>query len=389
MKRTILLALTILISLPSFAQNIDEQKKKKERIEDEIHRIDRQLNANKDKKKASVNTLVLTQKKIQNRKNLIARIDKDIDRIDQDMAACDVNIARLNARLDTLIKYHSDMVQNAYKVRDTKIWLMYILTGKDISQSLRRWSYLKNISISINSQATKIKSTMLSLEIEKTKKQNLKLESIVNKNARTKEYDHLLSEEKKVNQMISKLSKEEKKMRAELKKKQKEVDKLNKEIERILAETIKGKGQDKAPITDYKLSSKFAENKGKLPWPVKDGIITEKFGQSFHPVFKNLKLPFNNGINISCPSGNYATSVFDGVVKQILIMPGYNQCVLVQHGEYFTFYCKLKKTVVKSGDKIKTGDNIGIIGDNEDGNAELHFQLWKGTTKQNPEHWLR
>ena len=70
-------------------------------------------------------------------------------------------------------------------------------------------------------------------------------------------------------------------------------------------------------------------------------------------------------------------------------MPGYDQCVLVQHGEYFTFYCKLKRVYVKSGDKISTGDRIGEISLNEDGNAELHFQLWKGTDKQNPENWLR
>ena len=76
-------------------------------------------------------------------------------------------------------------------------------------------------------------------------------------------------------------------------------------------------------------------------------------------------------------------------MKQILVMPGYNQCVLVQHGDYFTFYCKLKMVNVKSGDKISTGDIIGIVDtDEESGNGELHFQLWKGTQKQNPEHWL-
>jgi septal ring factor EnvC (AmiA/AmiB activator) len=76
-------------------------------------------------------------------------------------------------------------------------------------------------------------------------------------------------------------------------------------------------------------------------------------------------------------------------VKQILVMPGYNQCVLVQHGEYFTFYCKLKKVDVKSGQTVKTGAPIGTIDDSEEGNAILHFQLWKGTDKQNPETWLR
>ena len=140
---------------------------------------------------------------------------------------------------------------------------------------------------------------------------------------------------------------------------------------------------------DYALSAKFGENKGRLPWPVQNGVVIQKFGQTYHPVFKNLKMPYNNGINISSPAGSNATAVFDGVVKQVLVMPGYDQCVLVQHGEYFTFYCKLRQVFVKSGDKLSTGDRIGQISTNEDGNAELHFQLWKGTDKQNPETWLR
>ena len=133
---------------------------------------------------------------------------------------------------------------------------------------------------------------------------------------------------------------------------------------------------------DYALSAKFGDNKGRLPWPVK-GVVIQKFGQNYHPVFKNLKMPYNNGINISAAAGSTACAVFDGVVKQILVMPGYDQCVLVQHGEYFTFYCKLKRV------RVSTGGRIGDISLNEDGNAELHFQLWKGTAKQNPENWLR
>ena len=80
--------------------------------------------------------------------------------------------------------------------------------------------------------------------------------------------------------------------------------------------------------------------------------------------------------------------MFIGVVKQIVVMPGYNKCVLIQHGNYFSFYCKLATANVRPGDTVKTGDIIGTV-DTIDGMNQLHFQIWKGTAPQNPELWLR
>lgn len=172
--------------------------------------------------------------------------------------------------------------------------------------------------------------------------------------------------------------------------KRKEVEKLNREIERILSDATKEKERPdyKASAVDIALSEEFGKNKGKLPWPVKRGAIIEQFGQHNHPVFKNVKMPFNNGVNISTDAGADVSSVFDGVVKQVLMMPGYNQCILVQHGDYFTFYTKLDAVYVKSGQKVKTGEILGklAISDEE---SVIHFQLWKGTSKQDPEEWLR
>ena len=138
---------------------------------------------------------------------------------------------------------------------------------------------------------------------------------------------------------------------------------------------------------DYRLAGEFSANRGKLPWPA-EGPVIDRFGQHYHPVFTSLKLPFNNGITIALEKGAKIRAVFNGVVKQIVVMPGYNQCVLVQHGNYFSFYCKLKTTSVRPGDKVKTGDVIGEV-DTINGETQLHFQIWKDQTPQNPEQWLR
>ena len=119
-----------------------------------------------------------------------------------------------------------------------------------------------------------------------------------------------------------------------------------------------------------------------------NGPVVGRFGRQFHPVFKNLELPPNNGIDVAVGKGAEVKSVFKGVVKQVFVMPGYNQCVLIRHGNYFTFYCKLKTVNVKAGDKVGTGDVIGKV-DTINGDTQLHFEVWQNTKPQNPETWLR
>ena len=119
-----------------------------------------------------------------------------------------------------------------------------------------------------------------------------------------------------------------------------------------------------------------------------NGSVTSRFGKQYHPVFKSLQLPPNNGITIAVAPDTEVAAVFDGVVSQVSILPGYHQCILVQHGTYFTFYCKLKQVSVKAGQNIKAGDKLGVL-DVVENASVLHFQIWKGTEKQNPEKWLR
>lgn len=387
-------ALTILLVLMqifqiSYGQDISKQNAQKKKIENEIAYIDKQLSNTKSAQRKSINALNLTQKQIENRREMIYTLDKEIRGYNSGISYKSDEIDRLERRLDTLERYHEKLVYNAYKNRDSKIWFMYILSSDNIGQGVRRWSYLKNLSSSVQQQAMQISALQERLIQERSELQDLRMASISTQKQREAEYKKLSQEETKVMNTINSLKRQEKKLRNDMNKKRREVEKLNKEIERILADAVKQqKKAGKAVAVDYELSAKFSDNKGKLPWPVTNGVVVEKFGQGYHPVFRTVKLPFNNGINISTDKNAKALCIFDGVVKQILVMPGYNQCVLVQHGEYFTFYCKLKQVNVKSGQSVRRGTIIGTVDEDDEGSTILHFQLWKGTEKQNPEHWL-
>ncbi|HIT49232.1 MAG TPA: peptidoglycan DD-metalloendopeptidase family protein [Candidatus Coprenecus stercoripullorum] len=386
--RTCIIIFSIFMCLPLAAQDIDERRSQKAELEKEIALIDKQLSENISHRKQNMNNLLLTRRKMEARERIIADINMEIAEFDREISACDMNIRTLDRRLDTLRDYHGRLVLNAYKNRDTRVWYMYIFASKDISQGLRRWSYLKRLSSSVKDQADMIRSTELEIGLEKERLSVLKHNSLSARAEREKEYRLLAAEEENTGKIVNELAKQEKILKKSLEKKKKEVERLNKEIERLLAEALKEQNRKDGIVIDYELSGRFEENKGRLPWPVSDGVIVERFGQNYHPVFKNVRLPFNNGVDISVTRGSNAFCIFDGVVKQVLVMPGYSQCVLVQHGEFFTFYCKLDKVYVKRGDKLKTGDRIGSVDTADDGSCVLHFQLWKGTQKQNPENWI-
>ena len=373
-----------------FAQDTSSQEAKKAKLEREIAIIDQQLAENATRSNAMLSNLTLIRKKVSNRKAMVAESDRQIRKYSDDMYLKQRQINRLQARVDTLTDHYSRLVVSAYKNRDSRIWYMYMLASDNLGQAFRRYSYFKNLSSQMNDEARKIKAAQEELVRERESLAAMKREAQKVKDERVKELEKLRSEEAQADKVVKNLQKNRKTYQKQLSSKKKQIDALNKEIERIVANAMKGQsgssGKKQEPI-DYKLAEEFSKNKGKLPWPV-NGPVVGRFGRQFHPVFKNLELPPNNGIDVAVGKGTEVKSVFKGVVKQVFVMPGYNQCVLIRHGNYFTFYCKLKTVNVKAGDKVGTGDVIGKV-DTINGDTQLHFEVWQNTKPQNPETWLR
>ena len=386
--RIILTFLVILASASELrAQDTSAQEAKKARLEREIAIIDKQLAENSSRSSAMLSNLTLIRKKISNRKSLVAESDRQIKQISDNMYLKQRQINRLQARVDTLTNHYSRLVLSAYKNRDARIWYMYMLASDNIGQAFRRYSYFKNLSNQMNQEAKEILKMQEELVSEREQLAAMRKDAQQVKAERVKELEKLRKEEAQADNVVKKLKKNRKTYQNQLAAKKKEVVALNREIERIVAAAMKGTSKKKSEPIDYKLAEEFSKNKAKLPWPA-DGPVVGRFGRHFHPVFKNLELPPNNGMDIAVAKGTGVKAVFKGVVKQVLVMPGYNQCVLIQHGNYFTFYCKLKSVNVKAGAKVKTGDVIGTV-DTINGDTQLHFEVWKGTKPQNPESWLR
>jgi len=163
-------------------------------------------------------------------------------------------------------------------------------------------------------------------------------------------------------------------------------------------EPIATKSEDKQPVLESntyymnadeaKLASSFGALRGKMPFPVPSGFISDHFGVHKHPILKGVMIN-NNGIDIQTSPGSPVHSVYEGVVQSVVNIPGINMVVAIQHGDFFTVYSKLDNVSVSTGQRVKTGQRIGTVASSEDGTAEINFQVWKNTIRQNPESWLR
>ena len=370
------------------AQDTRAQEERKARLEREIAIIDRQLAENASQSSSMLSDLTLIRKNISNRKALVAEADAKVRRINDSIYITQKEINRLQARVDTLTSHYSRLVLSAYQNRDARIWYMYMFASDNLGQAFRRFGYFRNLSTHMKNEARTIRTMQDELAVRKDELAKMKASAEAVKKERVQELEKLRKDEAKADGVVKKLQKDRKKYQNQLAAKKKEVNALNREIARIIASamTVDSKKKEKKPV-DLKLDGEFSKNKGKLPWPA-DGPVVSGFGKHFHPVYKNLELPPNNGVDIALAKGTQVCSVFDGVVAQVIVMPGYNQCVLVQHGNYFTLYCKMKNLLVVQGDKVKTGQALGTI-DTINGQTQLHFEIWKGKNPQNPENWLR
>ena len=375
----------------AYAQDVSTQEEKKAKLEKEIAIIDRQLAENASQSNTMLSDLTLIRKKITNRKALVADANRKVRLYDDSIYLANREINRLKIRIDTLTSHYSRLVRSAYKNRDARVWYMYMLASDNLGQAFRRFGYFRNLSSQMKAEAQQIRDMQYELEQQKERLSRMKKDAQAVKDARQQEVDALRKDENKADAVVKRLQKDRKKYQNQLSAKKKEVNALNKEIARIIAQALKTEEQKKKDqqknSVDMKLDGEFAQNKGKLPWPV-EGPVMSRFGKQYHPVYKSLELPQNNGIDIAVAKGEQIKAVFDGVVSKVFVMPGYNQCVLIQHGNYFTLYCKMKGMSVKAGDKVVLGQVLGTI-DTIGGQTQLHFEVWKGSVPQNPEQWLR
>lgn len=392
--------LALLITTDSFAQKGSKRdlENKKKRLQKQIQYTNKLLDETKKSQRKSFKHIVIINKKINDREEIISTIRFQIRVLDRQVKEKNGEIALLQDELSTLKAEYAKMIYYAYKNQDAYSRLMFVFASNDFQQAYMRLKYLQQYSDYRHKQAelilekkAELNENIQDLEAKKAEKRSL----LTNEHSEKK----TLSEEKlEKEKMFSKLQLKESKLKKDLKKKIIAERKFEQAILRIIQKEFdaRNKGKDgkqraqKLELTPEakQLSKSFASNKGKLPWPVVKGIISEEFGVHPHPLMPNIKIN-NNGIDITTNKGSIARAVFAGEVKAIVNMPGSGKFILIRHGEYLTIYSNLNEIYIKVGDKVTTKQKIAsIMYDAETATTVLHLELWKGKVKYNPKYWL-
>ncbi len=402
--------LLFLVALASFGQTAKELEEKKKRLQDDIKYTNKLISETENSKKKSLNQLRLLNTKIEMRQELISTIVKEVKLLDKQINQTNSVVGSLEKDLKKLKAEYAQMVYFAWKNQNSYNKLMFIFSSKDFNQAYLRLKYIQQYADYRKKQAKIIKDTQLALgeKIDVLKKSRSAKAALLTNEEQEKL--KLTTEKKEKDELLDDLQDREAQLKKELKQKQAEAQKLQKEIERIIAEEIRKREEEarKKAATDklagkevketpkgfsmtpeeVLISDNFELNRGKLPWPSEKGIITGHFGESTHPDLPNVKIN-NNGVDIGTDRGAKARAVFDGTVSAIISIPGAYKAVMVRHGEFISVYANLEEVYVKKDDKIKVKQEIGQVHtDDSEGKTELHFELWKGNAKTNPEEWI-
>jgi septal ring factor EnvC (AmiA/AmiB activator) len=387
-----------------YAQSEKERlRNNKEQIEQEIELTNKLLQETKKNKKTSMNQLVLLERKIDQRQRLIDNIESEIYYLNNAILYNQKRIGELEKKLEKLRGEYARMIQAAQRNQSNMTRLMYIFASDDFNQALKRMQYFRQYGHYRRDQSLLIQNTQDSIKNKNQELRDMRQRKVSLKAQQEMEKQNMVQEKTEKNRTINKLASEEKELLADLRRKKRESERLNKAIEAAIAEEIakaeaaaNKSTEDKPTIKrtfeltpdQVKLSNSFADNRGKLPWPTKQGIISSTYGEHAHPVLKYVKTK-NNGIDILTARGEKARAVFSGKVTNVVSMSNTKKAIIIRHGEYLTVYSNISKVLVSVGQEVDTKEVIGEIYTEDDSNkTELHFEVWKGKNLQNPSYWL-
>jgi septal ring factor EnvC (AmiA/AmiB activator) len=410
----------IVISVTLVAQqqqpdNSEDLKKQQADIQREIDDLKNILKDTKKNTKAGLMQLEMVQRKLRLREKAIGNINKQINIIEGNITKSKNEVGRLQHELDTLKIQYAKSVVYAYKNRNTYDFLNFIFSAPSFNDALRRVEYLRAYRQYRESQAAAITNTRKLLAqkiggLETTRKEK---DEVLQK--QQKQRGELEDEKKEKKDIVKDLKSHEKEITKELTDKQKADQKLRLAINAAIQRQINiaqkdvtfvprtgtvnsnitspsGRREANKSVLDatpegIRISGSFEANKGRLPWPIDNGMIKIHFGPYKIEGIEGIR-GNNPGLTLETTPGAAVKAVFEGEVSSVFSVEG-KWTVLVRHGKYFTTYCDLSSVSVSRNDKVTAGQVLGKAGTNDSGNGQIDFILLQEKRNLDPERWIR
>ncbi len=418
-----------LFAMPAYAQKYTRKKaelvNKRLELQEKIKQTKIVLEENKRRQNTSQQTLQAISSQIKIREKVINTIGQQIFELALEIDGSKNEVEVLKADVVALKKEYVTNLLLAYKSQSAIDKIVFIFNSSSFNQATKRIKYLQQFNNYRRQQAQLILNTQKSIVLSINKMIAYKREKMFLAGIKEDEKKELEVDKKEETVLLTKLSSKGAELQKELSNNQISAKKLSQALSLLIAKeieetrqreearrkaeeereakqnaknnTVLQKKEIKKPSADaiiispeaLKLSNDFVNNKGRLPWPVDNGYISEGFGTHGHATLKGVKTN-NNGVNLTVRTGSQARAIFKGTVKAIFSVPGMEKVVLVNHGEYYSVYANLYNISVKIGDKIDTKQNLGQVYTNlEENKTEIHLEIYKQKQMLNPEIWLR
>ena len=399
----IILFIVFLHCFSCIGQTRTQLEAQRKKYQAEIVQLNKLLFNERKKEQNAMESLKDIKQKIEVRNKLIATIQDEAKLLSDEIYLNQRELNKLNRKLTALKADYADMIFKSYKSKSQQSRLMFLLSSQNFYQAYKRLEYLKQYTSFLKKQgeeivlqSTEVKILNDSLSSQKRVKETLLVSEENQKKEieqdKIKQENYIVIIKKKESQYkrdIQKKIKDERTIVAKIDKLIKdEIAKANKKVTTNSAKAKITKNEFFLSPEAKKLAGEFESNKGRLPWPVKEGIIVRRFGDQPHPTFPGITIN-STGLHIVTPTGSFANAVFNGEVLNVLVGSGGIKNVLIRHGNYITSYNNLENILVNKGDKVVTGQRIGkIFTDKLSNKTNLVFVVFKNTTSLNPADWI-
>ena len=397
MRKVLLLVLLGLVYGEIYGQDararLEAQRKQ---LQQEIVQINGMLQKNKTQKADALESLEDLFLKIDRLRELIRLTNRQINALTSQINKNQADISALEEELAILKEDYASMIVKSRKNSSQQNRLMFLFSSENFWQVIKRVRYMNQYAAYRKQQGENIakKTKTLRQLNENLVSQKAVKEELLSDNRKVQE--QFEQERKKQQNVLQNLRSNESKYAAQIKKKQRQTVKIDREIDRLIREAIAASNK-KAGTTNVSfaltpeakaLAANFIANKGRLPWPVRKGVVIQKFGTQRHAVVRTTTIK-SNGVTIATSNGAKARAVFEGTVLNIVQFQGSNPIVLIQHGNYVTAYKNLASVSVQKGDKVVSKQEIGSIFTNPTTQrTSLQFSVFYNTTPKNPADWI-
>lgn len=377
--------------------NREDLEKRRIELRNEISRINDLRISNQKKQRSVLGQVEDLNQQIRSTEDLIKLTNQQANLLTREISTNTNKIGQLRKELEKLKEDYARMIEKSYKSKSQQSRVMFLLSSKNFLQAYKRLQYMKQYTEYRKQQGEEIKANTIELQELNARlvKQKEQKEKLIAENRKTRAQ---LEENRKAQQtLMSTIKKREGEFAAQIRNKQQEIDEIDRAIDRMIRESI-AKANEESGSTSrdtYELTpaakalaADFNNNKGRLPWPVRSGVVTMRFGKQPHPVVKSVMIN-NNGVRIDTDEGGKARSIFNGTVSEVQAIKGANKAVMVRHGDYITIYNNLENVYVKRGDNVTTEQELGEIATSKTtGKTTLHFLLYKNNQKMDPAEWI-